>query len=47
MTYAGKDGSYLAVEIDWDNLENTPPKYKNMYILRKYGDTLHKYYVFE
>ena len=46
ITYIGKDGSYLAVEIDLDNLEDGVPKYKNMYILRKDGDVTKKYYVF-
>ncbi len=47
ITYIGEDGSYLAVEIDRDNLENATPKYKNMYILRKKGEISQKYYVFE
>ena len=47
ITYIGEDGSYLAVEIDLANIENAAPKYKNMYILRKDGDSLHKYYVFD
>lgn len=47
ITYIGEDGSYLAVEIDLDNLDNETPKYKNMYILRKNGNDSHKYYVFE
>ncbi len=47
ITYIGEDGSYLAVDIDRNNLENATPKYKNMYILRKEGEISHKYYVFE
>lgn len=46
ITYIGEDGAYLAVEIDLANHENEIPKYKNLYILRKDGDTLHKYYMF-
>lgn len=47
ITYIGKDGSYLAVEINFENLDNATPTYKELYILRKDGETEHKYYMFQ